>query len=159
MTNQLCFIIENKKLFLDKVLVSFNETPIFFVCRDEERNLYLVLCSDIEELNYIVVKQSLTTIWRMLTKKTSMRAALLDCECFWHVASGVSIEEDRVELLKKSQMDNSILPFEEALFEAIKKEDKQYVDKMTSEYLNALSFGNSTKISDNFEDSEFFLEE
>ena len=31
MSKQLCFIIKNNKLFLDKVLVSFNATPILFV--------------------------------------------------------------------------------------------------------------------------------
>ena len=52
MKKTLCFILENKNLYLDKVLVSFNDTPIFYTCLDQNSNYYLVLCTDLNNFNY-----------------------------------------------------------------------------------------------------------
>ena len=148
MSKQLCFIIENNELYLDKVLVSFNRTPIFLTCCDNYNNYYLVLCSDIENLEYIVEKQSLKTLWQMLTQRISMRSALLDCDCFWLIKSGESISEDIVEKDIISKIDHGVLPEENALYEQINKEDAQYVEQITSAYLSETTFGANQEIDD-----------
>ena len=56
MSDQLCFVIERNRLFMDKGLVYYNEAPIFFVCLDSDGKYYLALCSDLDDLEYIVVE-------------------------------------------------------------------------------------------------------
>ncbi len=146
MNKELCFIIDNNELYLDKVLVSFNDIPIFFICRDNDRQLYLVLCSDLDQMEYIVVKQSVRSIWQMLIQKISMREALLDCETFWFIKSENSIKDDVVELLTNDKMDLDVLPIEGAMYEKISEEDSHYIEQITSEYLNQIRFGSNETI-------------
>ena len=140
MDKQLCFILDKNELYLDKVLVCFNDTPIFFVCCDAGQNYYLALCSDMEVLEYTVVEQSKKNLWRMLTQKVTMRSVLLDCDSFWLIKSGNSIEDDVVERLTKDKMDLEALPLEGAMYEKITEEDALYIDRITSEYFNEITF-------------------
>lgn len=128
MSKQLCFIIEDNELYLDKVLVSFNRTPIFFTCQDNYNNYYLVLCSDIDNLEYIVEKQSLKNLENMLQGKISMHSILLDCDYFWLIKSGESISEDIVKKKIISKIDTGVLPEKNALL--INEDDEQYVKKI-----------------------------
>lgn len=148
MDKQLCFILDNENIYLDKVLVSFNDIPILFVCRDSSKNYYLVLCSNLEELEYIIVQQSLKNLWSMLTKNITMRTAFLSCESFWFVKSGNTIEEDECAIIPKSKMDLDALPFENAMYETISEDDTLYVDRITNEYLDNVSFDLSEEIKD-----------
>lgn len=148
MNKQLCFIIENNKLYLEKILVSFNDTPIFFICIDDKNNRYLVLCSDLDKLEYIVEKQSLKNLWHMLTQKVTMRAALLKCTHFWQIESGNSIAEDTVEKKGVNEIDFSVLPVENALYEKITVEDSAYVEQVTSEYFKESYFDEFKSIKD-----------
>ena len=36
MNNVVCFIIGGKSLYLEKVLVEFNDIPVFFICHNED---------------------------------------------------------------------------------------------------------------------------
>lgn len=140
MNKQLCFILDDKEIYLDKCLVYFNETPIFFVCADLQKRYYLVLCTDIDALEYVIVGVNKKCLWRMLTKSITMREALLSSDVFWSVKAGDEIYSDAVELLKVSNMDYDILPDEGAVYEEMSEEDKAYVDRITCEYLEAMSF-------------------
>ena len=44
----LCFNIEGIELYLEQVLVDYNDIPIFFLCTGE-REQYLALCYDLDE--------------------------------------------------------------------------------------------------------------
>lgn len=148
MNKQLCFKIDNNELYLDKVLVCFNNTPIFFICCDKNKDYYLALCSDLEELEYIIVKQNIKNIWKMLTQRISMRSAMLDCDSFWLIKSSNTIDNDSVEVLPIEKMDYEILPIEDAVYEKISEEDSLYIDKITYEYLNEVTFGVNEVIKD-----------
>lgn len=148
MDKQLCFILDKESIYLDKVLVSFNDIPILFVCCDISKNYYLVLCSDLEELEYIIVQQSVKNLWSMLTKNITMRTALLSCESFWFVKSGNTIEEDESVTLPKSKIDLEALPLENAMYETISEDDALYVDRITNEYLDNMTFDLSEEIKD-----------
>ena len=54
MDKQLCFKLDDNKLYLDQTLVNYNGIPIFFICKGKEE-YYLVLCTDYENYNYIIV--------------------------------------------------------------------------------------------------------
>ena len=59
MNTELCFYIEKKDIYLEQILVDYMNVPIFFLCKDDKQ-YYLALCSNMDELNYIVVQISLT---------------------------------------------------------------------------------------------------
>lgn len=140
MNKKLCFIINNVDLFLDKVLIAFNSTPVLFLCRDKEENIYLVLCIDIDDLEYIVVKQSISIVWKMLTQKISMREVFLNCQSFWKITTGENIPDDTIELLDIKFLDTTVLPLEGAMYETIGEDDVVYIEKLTSDYLNQTKF-------------------
>lgn len=113
----LCFIIENNKLFLDRILVSFNDTPILFICQDERKNYYLVQCSSLENLEYIVEKQNIENLLMLLTEQKSLRSTLLDCDYFWEVKAGNDIKEDIVTRKSIAEIDYLILPAEDVFYD------------------------------------------
>lgn len=139
MSKQLCFIIKNNKLFLDKVLVSFNATPILFVCKDGRKNYYLALCSDLENLEYVVEKQEVKDLYNLLMGKESIRSVLLSCKYFWKIRTNNDIKEDIVTKENINKIDYSVLPEEDALYEKVTKEDEAYLKKITFLYLQNLS--------------------
>lgn len=117
MDKQLCFVIESTKLFLDKSLVYYNETPIFFVCTDSDNKYYLALCSDLDDLKYIVVKISKKTLLQMMTQEITMRKALLSGNSFWSIKIGSEIKDDVVEHKDASELNYDVLPFEGAYYQ------------------------------------------
>ena len=48
MNKELCFILDNKNIYLDHILVDYEYVPIFFLCKDDECQYYLALFTDIE---------------------------------------------------------------------------------------------------------------
>lgn len=140
MNKQLCFIIEGQNLFLEKTLVLFNDIPLFFVCRNEDNQCFLVLCTDFEKLEYLVVEISLADLRNMLNQKSSMRATILNGEYFWKIVSGDTIEDDVCIAWKQDEVDCSLLPKEGALYKTVYQEDEDYIEKIESEYLGSIQF-------------------
>lgn len=140
MNKKLCFILDDKEIYLDKGLVFFNDTPIFFVCTDIQKRYYLVLCVDINDLEYVIVNVSLKNLWKMLTQKLTMRETLLNCESFWSVKAGEEISKDIVCLKGISDIDCDTLPLEGAMYEQINEDDSIYVNRISSEFLNEVTF-------------------
>lgn len=134
MDKEVCFFINGNTLFLDKVLVSFNDTPIFFVCCDNSNNYYIVLCTDVEDLEYIIAESSLHSLYQMLSKKVEMRALFTEASHFWRIKAGDTWESDEVQYLDREQMVTSDLPYPNAYYEARKKEDVEYVEQVAATY-------------------------
>ena len=55
MNKELCFILENKNVYLDHILVDYEYVPIFLLCKDDECQYYLALCTNINQypINHI----------------------------------------------------------------------------------------------------------
>lgn len=134
MDKEVCFFINGNTLFLDKVLVAFNDTPIFFVCYDDDNNYYIALCTDIEELEYIIVKCSLQSLYQMLVKKIEMREPFVTASHFWYVKAGTSVENDEVQYLEREHMDLGVLPYPNAFYETRNEKDREYVEKIEAIY-------------------------
>ena len=130
MDKEICFLINNNPLFLDKVLVSFNDIPIFFVCCDSSNNYYIVLCTDVEDLEYIIIESSLHSLYQMLSKKVEMRRPFTKASHFWSVKAGDSMESDEMQHIEGKQMDQNNLPYPNAFYEARTKEDIAYVKQI-----------------------------
>ena len=87
MNKELCFNIENENLYLEQILVDYMDIPIFFLCEGENQ-YYVALCTDIDELSYIVAKLSLLDVYNLLHGKIPMRDAILKQNEYWDIVSG-----------------------------------------------------------------------
>lgn len=134
MNNKLCFRIENIELYLEQVLVDYMDIPIFFLCKGES-NHYLVLCTDLDELNYIIVRLSMNDLYELLHGEGSIRNTILKQNEYWNVVSGEEIPLDKVEELSIPELDVSLLPKEDVYFEIVTEKLKNYVKKFDTEYL------------------------
>ena len=133
MNSNLCFRIEGIELYLEQVLVDHMGIPIFFLCKGEG-NYYLVLCTDIDELNYIIVKLSMNDVYKLLHGEGSIRNVILKQEEYWNVISGEEISLDKVGKLSISELDVSLLPKENTYFEIVSTKLENYVKKFDTEY-------------------------
>lgn len=133
MNNKLCFRIENIELNLEQVLVDYMDIPIFFLCKGES-NHYLVLCTDIDELNYIIVKLCMNDLYELLHGERSIRNTILKQNEYWNVISGKEISLDKVEKLSTPKLDVSLLPKEDVYFEIVSTKLENYVKKFDTEY-------------------------
>ena len=70
--NNLCFILENKELFLDTYLVS-DDMPILFTCIDEDDNHYLTLCIDMDLPQYNIISITNEQLNGLLQSQISMK--------------------------------------------------------------------------------------
>lgn len=133
MDSELCFRIENIELYLEQVLVDYMDIPIFFLCKGEG-DYYLVLCTNIDELNYIIVKLSMNDVYELLHGGESIRNVILKQEEYWNVISGKEISLDKVEKLSITKLDVSLLPKENTYFEIVSTKLENYVKKFDTQY-------------------------
>lgn len=106
MKEQVFFIIEGQELVLDQVLVEFDETPIFFVCKYNQ-DYFISSCADLEEERYIVTRISLNRLSKMLHGKITMRELILQADKFWDIIVGEDAGKDIVveESISKMPLD------------------------------------------------------
>ena len=116
MNKELCFIIENKKIYLEQILVDYMEIPLFFLCKEREQH-YIALCVDMEELRYILAKLSLSDVYNLLHGKMPMRDVILKQQEYWDIISGDDITSDIVTKNSIGMLDLSLLPEENAVFQ------------------------------------------
>lgn len=133
MNSNLCFRIEGIELYLEQILVDYMDIPIFFLCKGEG-DYYLVLCADIDGLNYIIVKLFMNDVYELLHGGESIRNAILKQNEYWNVISGEEIPLDKVEKLSVSELDVDLLPKENIYFEIVSAKLEDYVKKFNMEY-------------------------
>ncbi len=139
MDKELCFFVEDSKLYLEQVLVDYNDIPIFFVCKDKMK-YYAVLCSDIEELNYIVVNLPDIDLYNLLHGKLSMRSVFTNQKSYWEIISGDTIESDIVIRKSVEEINYSVLPEEGACFEVLTDDISSYIQNFDKEFLTKGNF-------------------
>ena len=133
MDSKLCFRIEGIELYLEQVLVDYMDIPIFFLCKGES-NHYLVLCTDIDELNYIIVKLFMNDVYELLHGERSIRNIILKQNEYWNVISGEEIPLDEIERLSISELDVVLLPKEDIYFKVVSTKLENYVKKFDTQY-------------------------
>ena len=128
MNKELCFIIEGKELYLEKVLVSFQEVPIFFLCKNN-KDYYIALCVDVDKLNYVVTRLSIKDVFDLLHGIIPMRNAITQQEAYWYIESREDIKSDTVEKRQMYTLDITILPQVNAYFEILTPDMEKYVQQ------------------------------
>ena len=139
-----CFYIEGKYLYLEQTLVEYNGIPIYFLCRSDKR-YYTVLCIDIDELTYVVVRTAAGDVYNLLHGMLPMRNVILKEDHYWQVISAEDMLQDDVRYLAMDELDHSLLPEAGACFEVLSDEVRTFVEKFDSEFLNSETFSRVSK--------------
>lgn len=144
MDRELCFRIERKDLYLEQVLVDYLEIPVFFLCRGEQQ-YYVALCTDMDELSYIVVPMPSSAVYNLLHGKVPMRDVILKQKMYWNVVSGEEITMDIVTEHITEELDDSVLPEENACFKVLTEEMEDFVRNFDNEYFSHEAYCQSTQ--------------
>lgn len=131
MEQKVFFVIDGKELLLDKVLVEYNGTPIFFVCRSEG-NFFASICIDMDEERYLIAKVKLSSLSKMLHRNITMRDMILQAEEFWNIVAGEDFAQDIVIKVEKNVLPLDELPYEGEYLEIVTKDLEKYVEKIDS---------------------------
>ena len=100
---------------MEQILVDYLDIPIFFLCSGDKQ-YYIALCTDIEDLKYIVVKLSSVDVYNLLHGEIPMRDIILKQSEYWDIVSGEDIGSDIVIKKKMDEIENTLLPEEKAYF-------------------------------------------
>lgn len=144
MKEQGFFMINKQELVLDKVLVEFDETPVFFVCRNAG-DYYISLCADLEEERYIVTRIPLGRLARMLHGKITMRESVLQAKRFWDISIGEDAGKDIVVEKSMDEIPLDILPYDGACLKVATKDMEEYVEKIDAILYGDEGWQNSVK--------------
>lgn len=129
MEENTCFVLNNLELVFDQELVSYNDFPVFFTCKDG-KSVYLVLCTDIDNMHYLIAKTTRMNLLKMLDAQISMREAILNCSEYWVVDGDDKIENDSIVSINRADVDVNDLPVEEAKY--------RIVNSIITDYRNSL---------------------
>ena len=155
MDKEKCFIIDEKILYLEKVLVDFENIPIFFLCKSYD-DYYVVLCVDFDNYNFIIVEASLIDIYNLLHGNIPMRDVILKQDYYWKIISGEDLLSDTIERHPMKCIDTSLLPEENARFQVFDSETRKYISEFDKNLFNSKFFTETDKafsdVSDNMEE-------
>ena len=152
MNKEKCFIIDEKTLYLEKVLVDFENIPIFFLCKSYD-DYYVVLCVDFDNYNYIIVEASLIDIYNLLHGNIPMRDVILKQDYYWKIISGEDLLSDTIERHPMKCIDTSLLPEENARFQVFDSETRKYISEFDKNFFNSKFFTETDKASSDVNDN------
>lgn len=135
MNDELSFIIDNKELLNEQVLVEYNDFPVFFLCRNSN-DLYLALCTDLSKNMYYVAQVDTVNVLQMFDKQLTMRDTFLSGKSFWKIEASENIHEDKVSLIDVKDIDLDDLPKEKAYFNVFSQELEEYHKSLSNDFLS-----------------------
>ncbi len=103
-------------MYLEKILVDCEGIPIFFLCKSMEQ-YYVVLCTDIKVFRYIVVSALETDVYHLLQGELPMRDIFTKSSEYWEIVSSEEVTLDTVAKRMISELDYSVLPEKDAVFQ------------------------------------------
>lgn len=113
---------------MEQTLVEYNGIPIYFLCRDDEQ-YYTVLCTDIDELKYVIVETTIGDVYGLLHGRIPMRNVILKANHYWQVVSEEDMLQDDVRCLSMDKLDHSLLPEAGACFEVLSADVRAFVER------------------------------
>lgn len=127
-----CFRINGKDLYLEKILVNYMGLPIFFICKDDTE-YYISLCTNIQNVDYIVAKVPILDIYNLLHQKIIMRDFVQKQTEYWNVSLGENQSLDIVTRHSVTASDEYLLPKDGACFLALTEEMQRFSQKIDME--------------------------
>ena len=123
-----CFAINGVDLYLDIVLVEYQDIPIFFICKGKDQ-YYVILCADIDDMSYVIIKPDLSDVLNMLNGELEIRKLFVKQQKYWEIISGETFEMDEIRYLNIENLDITILPEDNVYYSALTDEVKNYIAK------------------------------
>lgn len=127
--NNLCFIIEGKVVYLEKILVEYDHIPVFMIGKDE-KDYYLILCPEIKNLHYIIVKTTVINLYNMLNGKIPMRDLFLSEKKYWDLFTGENIQSDIIKENNIEYLNDDYLPKKGAYYKVIDEDIILYKENL-----------------------------
>lgn len=121
------FIINNKKLYTEKILVEF-QIPLLFTCKDEDNNKYIVECFDEDKMEYIISDTTNKDILDMLNKRCTMYELMKRGSKHWICYAGQNLDLDKIEEVNEFTDDQ--LPVKDAYYEYPSKGVLEYMKEL-----------------------------
>lgn len=134
-----CFKIKDSVLYLEVVLLEFDRIPMLFICRDH-KDYYVALCTDLDELEYIVILAKPHYLVQMLRGKMPIRDIFMMQSAYYYVHSSNDIENDVVEYRKIGDMDQDLLPLQGAKYTIYTEEVESFTKHIEEELYDMGSF-------------------
>lgn len=146
MNKELCFIIEEQQLFMEKILVDYDGIPIFYLCNSLE-GMYLVLRRSLDDELYVIVKPGLQNILDMLKGRLGMREIITNQNEFWDVAAGDDIYDDVVIKRSMREIPADDLPYKDSYYKLATTEMEGYVKDLDNKLFESATWEKVNTVS------------
>lgn len=130
MDSVLSFIIEDKNLYLEQVLVEYDGIPIYFLCKDEN-SYYLALCIDTNHFAYYVSKMTILQVYDILYGHVDMKEPFVSNGNIWEIISDNDIKYDKVTKISARNVNKDVLPYTNAKYKILDENVKKYAEQLS----------------------------
>lgn len=132
--NKVFFKLNDHLLYLDYMLEEYDYIPMFYVCKDDDEERFLVLCTDFEKESYLITRINLVDLNEMLLGKIDMRSAFLNQSMFWKVQClGNGYLNDTIVEDDISEFPKEYLPEEGDKYVLYDEEHREYQKRIARE--------------------------
>lgn len=129
-------VIKIKKLYLEYIFLKFESEPIIFLCVDEEKNIYLCICSDIRYgRRWLVTKCNMNTLKSLIDEEIDISSAFLLTQ--YIIVIDMDLEgNESSSIIERDNIDRLDLPKEGTYIRCDKTKAKNYLWNKELEFLN-----------------------
>lgn len=100
------FILNNDELYSEQVLLDYDGAPILFICKGKNSGKrYVSVCTDSNELKYVIVECETKIIIEMILGKIELSKCLRSNNFYYEVVAGSNCELDKVEKKNIEELD------------------------------------------------------
>lgn len=132
--NKVFFKLNDHLLYLDYMLEEYDYIPMLYVCKDDDEERFLVLCTDFEKESYLITRINLVDLNEMLLGKIDMRSAFLNQSMFWKIQClGNGYLNDAVVEDDISEFPKEYLPKEGDKYVLYDEEHREYQKRIARE--------------------------
>lgn len=138
-----CFKINGETLFLEKILLYFQETPLLFICKNNEGRRYLVFCQDTDKFIYLVCEISTYNLIKYLKSELSFTSVYEFQDFFYKVEAGdkEDFSEDKIVQIRGNEIKNNINYDGEVFFNSYTSDLKSYIKELEKEFGKFIDVG------------------
>ena len=131
-----CFKINGETLFLEKVLLYFQETPLLFICKNNKGERYFVFCQDTDKFIYLVCEISTYNLIKYLKSELSFTSVYESKDFFYKVEAGdkEDFSEDKITCIRGNEIKNNINYDGEVFFNSYTSDLKSYIKELEKEF-------------------------
>lgn len=129
------FTINGISLYIEKVLLFFQEIPLLFICIDNKGNRYFCLCRDTDIGTHLICRINTDTLLKYLKSEISFTDMYESTDTFYKVEVGEKedFSDDIITEIKSNKIKDSIIYEGEVYFDAYLEYQKQYIRQLEKE--------------------------